>query len=211
MKYKYKEIMEESSRMVREFRANLKRLEGCNTVRCKRLHNMISAELKVELAARKKAKKIKVDVLKVNNIYGEDTKITASPVLKEVRSRDYAILEGDFKKFDRLGIAQGFDIHRGDTLRSCGYAGAKTPPICTDFIAGGNYRFNYYGYGYLMKGMSGGPVINKYGLVVGINASVGNNEIFMSPIVGVFNRYFKRPKPKPKKIMKPLILRAKDR
>ena len=122
--------------------------------------------------------------------------------------RDHSILQGDFKDFEKLKLRQGFHIKPNDLLRNCGYAGGTKPPLCIDFIAISNFDFMYMGFGYMVKGMSGGPVIDEHGYVVGINSYVDRDRVFMNTLIGIFDYEYKRPK---KKVHKPIRLRAKDR
>ena len=193
----YKKIMKESEEIQRKTITYLKRIEDeCIGPHCESLYYQTEERLKIEVDAYNKGKTMKPDVLSVYNIYGEDTKIKATPLFKEVKTRDHAVIKGDFRKFNKLILASGFDIEFRDNLRSCGYAGSKTPPICIDVTYISNIQFYLYGYGLMLKGMSGGPVINEDGLVVGINSRVPGTGVMFSPILGVFNRTFKKPKKK---------------
>lgn len=188
------EMIELSDKLISDLKKTLENLKGCKTFQCLNAIAVTRFQLQQEQEARKT--KLKADVFKVKNIYGEDTGIEAVAEFSDFKERDYAVIIGDFKKFETLPLARGFDVRSGDLLRACGYAGSKNPPVCIDFTAISNYEFLYLGRGYLVKGMSGGPVINGNGEVVGINAKVKANTVIMSPIVGIFNRKFDRPKKK---------------
>jgi hypothetical protein len=148
----------------------------------------------------KELKKIQADVFIVRNSKGQDTSIRA---VAEVKSyvcdgtlcRDYAIIVGNFKDFEKLPIKPTFDITPGESLRSCGYAGGKVPPVCTDFTAVGPINFLYSGRGYFLRGMSGGPVIDSNGYAVGIISRVHDKLVLMDTMIGILDFI---PKPKEK-------------
>lgn len=128
----------------------------------------------------------KADTYKVLNIYGEDTGVTATAYSKDKRM-DYGWLEGDFKNFRKLPMRQKWKVKIGDTLRACGFYGGRLPPVCTDFKALGNYGFHYAGEGVLIPGVSGGPVIDYLGFVVGIASSVNDDFVVMVPTLGIID------------------------
>jgi hypothetical protein len=134
-----------------------------------------------------KLKKDQPDTFKVFNSLGKEVKIKVTALDSELGFRDFAVLSGDFSEFEKLPLAKNFDVVPGELLRSCGYAALKTPAICSNFIALGNAEFSYKGNGYLVKGMSGGPVINSAGEVVGINVAVSREEVIMTPTVGILD------------------------
>lgn len=137
--------------------------------------------IKRELAISKVAK---ADRFKVLTLDGSNTKIVATAQYANER-RDYGFVKGDFKKFNKLHIAPGFPVKPNNMLQSCGYAGLNSPPVCIDFIAIGKSTFDYAGLSMLVPGMSGGPVIDKDGRVVGINSSSPGKFAIMVPMLGV--------------------------
>jgi hypothetical protein len=154
----------------------------CVTIKKSMMRDINSARRFID-----KLKKEQPDTFKVFNSLGKEVKIKVIAVDSELGHRDFAVLSGDFSEFEKIPLATSFDVVPGELLRSCGYANLKTPAVCSNFIALGNSGFAYKGNGYLVKGMSGGPVVNSAGKVVGINVAVGRDEVLMTPTVGLFD------------------------
>lgn len=125
-----------------------------------------------------------IDTFKVETIGGKDIKVKAKARFKHKR-RDYGIIKGDFKKFNKLKVKSGFDVESLDVLRSCGYPGIADVPKCIDFTAMNQMGFSYMGRSMIVPGMSGGPVIDADGYVVGINSSVLKSFSIMEPTIGI--------------------------
>jgi len=172
------------------FKMQLKQLENCfPTLQCMKqkmqLINIIE-----------KMKTIKADIFSVYNTYGEKIRIKIIAKYKNNNNRDYALLKGNFKNFLKMPIQKDFTIKKEDKLRACGFAGSKTPPICTDFIASNTSTFMYAGRGYFVPGMSGGMIVNKYGVAVGIISAMDGSFAIIDTLIGIFNFEYKRPKSK---------------
>jgi len=142
---------------------------------------------KSELSFIERFEKNQPDKFKVITAEGKVLKIQPVALESEFSYRDFAVLQGDFSEFEKLPVAKSVDLVPGDLLRSCGFANLKFPFACTNFIALGNSGFAYRGNGYLVKGMSGGPVINSKGEAVGINVAVSRDEVIMTPLVGILD------------------------
>jgi hypothetical protein len=127
------------------------------------------------------------DTFQVFNSEGKEVKTKVIALDHELGYRDFAVLSGDFSQFEKLPVAKTFNVLPGELLRTCGYASLKTPAVCSNFIALGNSGFAYKGNGYLVKGMSGGPVVNGAGEVVGINVAVSRDEVLITPTIGLFD------------------------
>jgi hypothetical protein len=130
----------------------------------------------------------RADTFVVLNSEGKELPLAPVAIDSELGDRDFAVLQGDFSDFEKLEIVENIDTVPGELLRSCGFAALKFPAACTNFIAEGNAGFSYSGNGYLAKGMSGGPVLDSRGRVVGINVAAGMQSVIMTPIIGVLDR-----------------------
>jgi V8-like Glu-specific endopeptidase len=107
----------------------------------------------------------------VYNSKGVKTFLTVKPFSEAVHA-DIAFLRGDFKDFNKLTMdVAGFTLKEGDEVDACGFAGGYEPPICSHGAFKGTMSFMGKMNAYLAKGMSGGPVFNKFGKVIGVNSS----------------------------------------
>jgi hypothetical protein len=180
-----KEMIERAKKEVQRLKLMLADLR----VNCVGFHCAMQAQqliIGIQMNERdiKIVKEMKADKLKIFSIDGKDTKIVASALHKGKR-RDFGFIKGDFKKFNKVGITPGFNVERGDMLRACGYAGANHPPACVNFKAAGAYGFAYAGESMFVPGMSGGPVFDGNGGVVGIISRMKGSAAIMVPMLGV--------------------------
>lgn len=121
----------------------------------------------------------------IKNIDGEDVG-TGVASYKDLK-RDFGFIKGDFKNFNKVLIERGWTVQKGDMLKACGFYGGKIPPVCVDFQAVGSWNFQYRGYSMFEPGVSGGPVFNKYGNIVGIASQVMGGHALIEPILGVLS------------------------
>lgn len=157
-----------------------------HSFRCEQTIRMLEKTLDDELAARELMLNREPDTFEVYDVNGDNTKVVATAYSKNIK-RDYGWLEGDFKNFKKMPIRPGWHVRAGDTLRACGFYGSKLPPTCTNFLAIGNLKFDYRGKGLFQPGVSGGPVIDHLGYVVGIASRVTNNSVVMVPTLGIID------------------------
>ena len=162
-------------------------IESMPKIECQAIKKNMSRGISDAQRFISKLKKNQPDTFKVFNSLGKEVKVKVFALDSEMGFRDFAVLSGDFSEFEKMPLAKNFDVLPGELLRSCGFAALKTPAVCSNFIALGNTGFGYRGNGYLVKGMSGGPVVNANGEVVGINVAVSRDEVIMTPIIGILD------------------------
>lgn len=135
----------------------------------------------------KKLDKIEApDMYLVYDYLGKNTQTPAAPVYKNPR-RDFAVIIGDFKKFEKLPIRRDFSIKSGDIYRACGFPSGTAPAQCINFEAVKKNTFEYLGKGFVLPGMSGGPVVDESGAVVGIIVSGPGEYVSIVPTIGIFS------------------------
>lgn len=190
-----KDLILEAAGFVRDMSAALKEVDCTNPSITSRMPRFVcERELremnrKVRSAADflKRLKQDKPDEFKVVTSEGKELDIRPIAIDHENGFRDFAILSGDFSQFEQVSLVKDIDFSQGELLRTCGFANLKIPATCTNFVAQGNNGFAYAGNGYLVKGMSGGPVFNSKGQVVGINVAVSMDQVMITPVVGILN------------------------
>lgn len=187
-KYSIKKLKREAKK-ARKYIVDLqKKLDevrlNCRGFQCALIEQQILIFIRQNKQLIKFAKKARPDKIKVFTIKGEEVKTKAFSLYSDNR-RDYGFIRGNFKHFNKLNVAKGFSINKGDILRACGFAGAKTPPVCINYEAVGKRGFEYAGRSMYVPGMSGGPVLNSKNEVVGINSASPADVAIMTPILGV--------------------------
>lgn len=194
-----KSDIKEKNKMVKDLKSHIKKINKhiselkCNKSRrgseeremCDFIHENLKVR-KAELTRKLKyLNKLKPDVFSITTTQGIKVKVKATAQDRQLSYRDYGVITGDFKEFNKIVVKKNFDVLPGQVLSSCGFAEAKLPVTCTTFVAQGNLGFQYMGKGYLVKGMSGGPVLDSNGEAVGINTMVVDTMVVMTPTVGV--------------------------
>jgi len=193
---KHKERVDMVNKALQSLNNRIEILKDCKTPRCQAAYLRMSRSRDLLLPKVAKLRNLKASTYKVFSMYGKDVCITATAFFKNERYRDHAIIKGNFKNFTKIPLRAGFFVESGDKLRACGFAGGNKPPICTDFIALGPESFMYAGLGYFVRGMSGGPVIDKYGFAVGIISAMHVDYALIDTTIGIFDFDFERPKKK---------------
>jgi hypothetical protein len=130
---------------LRKIKINLERTlneldEECKGERtgitCGLLYAIIKAKLNEINKILASIKTIRPDHFILYGLYGKRIPTVAIAYSMELGVRDHAVLKGDFRNFEKIPVRDNkFEVKHGDLLRACGYAGAKHPPVCTDFTA----------------------------------------------------------------------------
>ena len=132
------------------------------------------------------------DKLAILDEWGNDTGARGMAVAVNDRV-DVGLIQGDFKKFDRLKVNfYNYNVPRSslDVFSACGYPYLQNKLTCTYFFPQTNVGFSIAGQGFLIPGMSGGPVINlKTGKVVGINSAMGDGYVYVAPTLGMLGAF----------------------
>jgi hypothetical protein len=116
---------------------------------------------------------------------GNPSFVWALPLAANGRA-DVGVITGDFRSFTQSAIetnaAKVYDAFT-DKVTACGFAwGGSLSRFKMSKL--GKYFFYYTATdGSLYPGMSGGPVFNKDGKVVGVNSAVSENANVLAPIV----------------------------
>jgi hypothetical protein len=119
-----------------------------------------------------------------------------------VHRLDYALIYGDFSTFRKFKIKHKKlelntlqsqlairNVAYPEEYQACGYPmGAKTKN-CVTFIPMASWGFQVIGTGQLFPGMSGGPVTDSSGALVGVNSAVYADKSIISPVVGIFSAF----------------------
>jgi hypothetical protein len=121
-------------------------------------------------------------------VMSDDGKIrTNATPIAALRDQDLAVLEGKFERFESakfLYLTNEF-LNQTEKMKTCGYPYNSPHYRCFDFTPTGNYLFRELGKGRLYPSMSGGPVFNEEGYVVGVNSASGSEVVVVSPLVGL--------------------------
>lgn len=128
---------------------------------------------------------------------GTDSKITAKAVGINNRT-DVGLIKGDFNKFQFLIVnfyTFPINVREGDYV-TCGYPYGQKRLTCVRFVPVNNSYFAIAGKGFLMPGMSGGPMIDlNTGVVLGVNISVGEGLVNAASTIGSLGAFGIEPPP----------------
>lgn len=125
--------------------------------------------------------------LQILDEVSNDTGVIAHPVGKNNRV-DIGLVMGDFSEFVPYRVDfYGFTpTNNAGQYVTCGFPYLQNKVTCNAFIPSGNVGFSLVGAGFLIPGMSGGPVIDTVnGVVIGINSAMGmSGGAYIAPVLG---------------------------
>lgn len=113
------------------------------------------------------------------------------PVSSDTRA-DYALIKGDFRRFEKIPIMLDIDskimqVLNSSTLVSCGFPWSAQDN-CYPAIKPQPYLSQIKALGVMYPGMSGGPVIDPQTLtIVAVNTGVLEDAVVFSPLIGLFS------------------------
>lgn len=104
---------------------------------------------------------------------------------------DIATVSGDFHDRNKLPISTDrFELDPNDKFDSCGFPMMDSKLVCSHVFPQSMYAdssvVGIAGPGYLIFGMSGGPVFNTTkGVVVAVNTGLREREVILSPFINI--------------------------
>jgi Trypsin-like peptidase domain len=131
------------------------------------------------------------EAIKLFSETGVDTGVLAEATAYDV-DLDMGLIRGDFHVFQPVATEfykDGFPRELGHSYYSLGFPLGQKMLASSSFVPEGMEYFMVKGQGHLIQGMSGGPVVNERGVVVGINSAVDSSHSIVAPIQGFLGRF----------------------
>lgn len=131
------------------------------------------------------------DPISIHDRNGKDTGVVAQAVALSNRI-DVGLIKGDFKNFQTLKADfYGFTpTNKPGQYQTCGFPGLQNKITCTNFTPLHNEGFYIAGRGFLIPGMSGGPVYDTQNdVVIGVNSAAGSGVVLVSPLLGMLGMF----------------------
>lgn len=133
--------------------------------------------------------RLRKENIKIYNDKGEYTGIIAKAGGIALQS-DLGIVTGDFSNFRMLPAHFDKFSFYHPLYVACGFPYASKVLSCNPLIPAKNIEFAMYAQGYLVPGMSGGPVIDlSDGMVVGVNSAVADDGVLVMPLQGLLGAF----------------------
>ncbi len=133
-------------------------------------------------------------LIKSEKIKGKKQVIAAGIAYRANGRADYAVVRGDFRKFNIAPITTSNTLmyNLSQNLVACGFPWGAEKHVCYPLVKRQNGKlmksFAFGFDGFLYPGMSGGPVVDRAsGLVFAVNSAVDpeNDELVLVPLIGL--------------------------
>lgn len=130
------------------------------------------------------------ETLKILN--EKDEVVTEAKAVGANNRMDVGLIKGDFNKF-QIFLVDFYNfplMSRAGKYLTCGYPYGQRHLTCVPFIPVQNTYFDISGKGYIVPGMSGGPMIDvANNIVLGVNVSVGPGLVNVASVIGVLGAF----------------------
>ena len=135
-------------------------------------------------------KRLKLDNRKIPIFDRMDKNTGIIAISAGVRNRlDTGIIAGDFRDFAKMSIYTDSFKLSDLKVMACGFPFGRKKVMCQQFQWNGHHYFRLSARGFLYPGMSGGPVIDKSGYVIGINSAVSRGGVVFATLVGILAQF----------------------
>lgn len=149
------------------------------------LYMITAAHCLVDFTGRMRSEKIRV--MSSDQMFA----VEGTPIAIENVS-DLALVKGDFNGFNKIKVLTNANdlFPLSAKYKTCGFPLGVYEITCYPTQITKNNLFKLQGTGILIRGQSGGPVIDlEKNMVVALNTAVDENGILLSPIVGIFSMF----------------------
>lgn len=128
----------------------------------------------------------------IKDASGNDTGTVAKVAASHGRI-DIAMLIGDFNNFHVIepDFYEFSPTNALSRYSACGFPGLQNKVTCTNFVPTHNDGFSIAGKGFLIPGMSGGPVIDIINrkLIAVNSAASTNGTVLVAPVLGILGAF----------------------
>ena len=122
---------------------------------------------------------------KIDVVSGDNKTIITTDVIPNGTRMDVIAIKGDFSKFHKLKVQnRTLFMLEEDAYKACGYPLGSAHLVCSNIRIKHNFTERYAGTGYLIFGMSGGPVINTTNdIAIGVASAITDGFMVFTPVL----------------------------